>query len=384
MISHLFKMIINKKKKNFFLLLQLFIAFVAMFFFIGLNLKKFSNYFKPMGYSYEKAWVIDIDFQNVTEEQEAELSQLVYQKLKGIAEVKAVSATNVVPFYQWGSEQKIEYNKQVSNALAFEVDENFEDVLDIKLTEGRWFSQKDYATNSKPVIITKDLAERDFPSENPLGKSISINDKPAVIIGISETFKENTSADVKPGFFIPMEKAGSKFIINSDQADNFQLLDDKLRKSVSSVGTNQIVIKQVNSLTLLKKNAHKLDYIQLSISLIVFAFLVLNVFLGVSGVFSYNLSKRKSEVGLRVAVGASSSDITKLFIGETIVLTTLGILPGILIAIQLLIMQHFDVYYGTLSIVLSALFLYLLMIACALYPSLKVAKVQPANALHED
>lgn len=384
MILHLFKMIINKKKNNFFLLVQLFIAFVAMFFFIGLNLKKFSNYFKPMGYNYEKAWVVDIDFQNATEEQKAELSQLVHQKLKGIAEVKAVSATNVVPFYQWGSEQKIKHNKQVSSALAFEVDEHYDEVLDIRLTEGRWFSAKDYATNSTPVVITKDLAERDFSGENPLGKSISINDKPAIIIGISETFKENTSADVSPGFFIPLNKVASKFIIRSDQAENIQLLDHKLRKNVSSIGSNQILIKQLNALSLMKKYAHKLDYIQLSIALIVFAFLVLNVSLGVSGVFSYNLSKRKSEVGLRVAVGASSSDITKLFLGETIILTTLGILPGVLIAIQLLIMQQFDVYYGILSILLSALFLYLLMIACALYPSLKIAKVQPAYALHED
>ncbi|MNY43013.1 FtsX-like permease family protein [compost metagenome] len=87
-------------------------------------------------------------------------------------------------------------------------------------------------------------------------------------------------------------------------------------------------------------------------------------------------------------MGASPFDILKQFLGESMVLTTLGILPGVLFAVQLLIMQYLDPYvsgyYGVLSIGLSALFLYLLMLSCALYPSLKAARVSPADALHEE
>lgn len=388
MILHLFKMIMNRKKENFFLLFQLFVSFIALFLFIGLNLKKVSNYFKPLGYHYEDAWLVKLDFQNLSEEKKLEYTGLIKEKLQSIKEVELISSTQVIPFLQWGREEKITYHKQVSTALAFEVDEHYQDVLKIKLLEGRWFAPKDYALNSIPVVITKDLAERDFNNENPIGKTILIANKPALIVGISETLRENTGANLSPGFFIPLRSAANTYLLKSKNTDNLLLLEDKVRKAIMSIGAPEIQIKQNISLTLIQKFAQKMDYIQLSIALVVFAFLFINVFLGISGVFSYKLSKRKAEVGLRVIMGASPFDILKQFLGESVVLTTLGILPGVLIAAQLLIMQYLDPYvngyYGILSIVLSALFLYLLMLSCAFYPSLKAARLSPVNALHEE
>lgn len=388
MILHLFKMIMNRKKENFFLLFQLFVSFIALFLFIGLNLKKFSNYFKPLGYHYEDAWLVKLDFQNLSDEKKLEYSGLIKEKLQSIKEVELISSTQVIPFLQWGRDEKITYNKQVSTALAFEVDEYYQDVLDIKLLKGRWFAPKDYGLNSIPVVITKDLAERDFKNESPIGKTILIANKPALIIGISEALRENTAANLSPGFFIPLNSAANTYLLKSKSTDNLLLLEDQIRKAIRSVGVSEIQIKQNTSLTLIQKFAQKMDYIQLSIALVVFAFLFINVFLGISGVFSYKLSKRKAEVGLRVIMGASPIDILKQFLAESLVLTTLGILPGVLIAVQLLIMKYLDPYvsgyYGVLSIGLSALFLYLLMLSCAFYPSLKAARVKPADALHEE
>ncbi|HMI01903.1 MAG TPA: ABC transporter permease [Pedobacter sp.] len=388
MILHLFKMILKRKKTYFFLFLQLFVAFMALFLVMGLNMKKFSNYFQPPGYNYEDVWLVEPDFQNVPEDKKIEYSNLVLEKLRAIREVELVSAAQVIPFQQWGSDEKITYKKQVITAMKFEVDEHYKDAMGISLVEGRWFTPKDYVLNTIPVVITRDLAERDFKNDSPLGKTILIGDKKALIVGISEAIRENTSANLSPGFFMPLQTAAGKYLLKSENTENFQLLEDKVRKSVTSVGAADIQIKQNISLTLVKKYAHKIDYIQLSITFVVFIFLLVNVFLGISGMFSYNLSKRKAEVGLRVIMGASPSQILMQFLGESMVLTTLGILPGILIAVQMLIMQYFEPYtneyYGILSIIFSALFLYLLMLSCAFYPSLKATRLNPSDALHEE
>ncbi|TCD02869.1 ABC transporter permease [Pedobacter psychroterrae] len=388
MILHLFKMILNRKKTYFFLFLQLFVAFMAMFLVMGLNMKKFSNYFQPLGYTYEDVWLVEPDFQNVPEDKKAEYSSLILDKLRAIKEVEVVSAAQVIPFQQWGSEEKITYKKQVITALKFEVDEHYQDVMGIGLVEGRWFTAKDYVLNSIPVVISRDLAERDFKNESALGKTILIGDKTAQIIGVSEAVRENSSANLNPGFFMPLQTAAGKYLLKSENTENFQLLEDKVRKSVTSVGAADIRIKQNISLGLIKKYAHKTDYIQLSITFVVFVFLLINVFLGISGMFSYNLSKRKAEVGLRVILGASPGQILMQFLGESMVLTTLGILPGVLIAVQMLIMQYFEPYtneyYGILSIMCSAMFLYLLMLSCAFYPSLKATRLNPSDALHEE
>jgi putative ABC transport system permease protein len=388
MILHLFKMIMNRKKQHFFLLLQLFVTFTALFLCMGLNLKKLSNYFQPLGYRYENAWVLALDFQNMPEEKKLEYGHLIKDKLQSIQEIELVSATEVVPFQQWGVSKKITYHKQASTALGFEVDEHYPDVLDMKLVEGRWFKPSDYTLNTIPVVLTKDLAERDFKNESPIGKTILIANKPALIVGVSETFRENTSANLSPGFFFPLQTTATKYLLKSKNTDNFQLLEDKIRKAINSVGNTEILIKQNISLTLIQKFAQKTDYIQLGVTLIVFSFLLINVFLGISGVFSYNLSKRKAEIGLRVIMGASPADILKQFLGESMVLTTLGILPGVLIASQLLIMQYLepytDGYYGAISIGCAALFIYILMLSCAFYPSLKAARLNPSDALHEE
>jgi putative ABC transport system permease protein len=388
MILHLFKMILKRKKTYFFLFLQLFVAFMALFLVMGLNMKKFSNYFQPLGYNYEDIWLVEPDFQNVPEDKKAEYNNLILEKLRAIKEVELVSAAQVIPFQQWGSDEKITYKKQVITALKFEVDEHYKDVMGISLVEGRWFTANDYVLNTIPVVITRDLAERDFKNDSPLGKTILIGDKKALIVGISEAIRENTSANLNPGFFMPLQTAAGKYLLKSENTENFQLLEDKVRKSVTSVGAADIQIKQNISLTLVKKYAHKIDYIQLSITFVVFIFLLVNIFLGISGMFSYNLSKRKAEVGLRVIMGASPSQILMQFLGESMVLTTLGILPGVLIAAQMLIMQYFEPYtneyYGILSIIFSALFLYLLMLSCAFYPSLKATRLNPSDALHEE
>ncbi len=381
-------MIANRKKKNFFLLLQLFISFLALFFFVGMNLKKFSYYFKPLNYDHEDIWVVDVDMASVPEERRLELSKLIQQKLQDIKEVEAVSRTNTVPFHHWGEEEKIEYNKQVSKVRAFGVDERYKEVLGLKLIKGRWFEAGDFTLHTQPIVVTRDMAEREFKDQDPLGKKLLLNGKPAVVVGVSDTFRENVSAIAEPGFFFPLQGYASQFILKSPRVGDIQLMDEQVRKAVMPISTDALPIRQNISLSLLKKYAHKLDYLQLTIAFVVLGFLVLNVFLGVSGMFSYNISQRRAEVGLRVAMGAKPSDILKQFLGETVILTTLGIAPGILVALHLIIIQYFapymDTYYGVLGIIISAVFLYLLMLSCAVYPSLKASRIQPATALHED
>jgi len=398
MIIHLFKLIINKRRQNFFLLLQLFISFLALFLFFGLNLKKFSNYFKPLGYEFKNAWLVEIDLKNIPFEKRLEYTAFVKQQLQSVKEINAISEPEFVPFNQTGTDVKINYKGQVLKVAELRVDEAFKDVLDIKMHSGKWMFDKNSTSLTRKVVITKSLADVTFGDKSPLGKTIDLLDMANsrkivarfVIVGVVENFRANSSADETLGYFINTTSFGShpdvSFLLKSDYANQFHLLEDKIRRSISKLDLKEIEIKQNIPLSLLKKYAHKTDYIQLTLAFVVFIFLIINVFVGVTGVFTYNLSKRRSEIGLRIAMGATSTAIWKQLLGETITLTSIGILPGVLIAIQLLIMQYFNMTttYGILSLVMSALFLYLLMLSCAVYPSLKASRIQPAEALHED
>ena len=115
--------------------------------------------------------------------------------------------------------------------------------------------------------------------------------------------------------------------------------------------------------------------------------MITNVALGLFGVIWYNINRRKPEIGLRRALGAPSTTIYKQIIGEALALTTFGITIGSFFALQFPLLKIFgfidnEVYF--FAFVLSLLFIYIIVVVCALYPSHLAAKIHPAAALHED
>jgi putative ABC transport system permease protein len=107
--------------------------------------------------------------------------------------------------------------------------------------------------------------------------------------------------------------------------------------------------------------------------------------LGLTGVLWLNVTQRTKEIGLRRAKGATRRRIYKQILGELFIVTTIGLLVGVLVVVQfpLLDLMGFaspEVY--TASIFISLGLIYLLTTVCGLYPSLLATRVHPAEALH--
>jgi putative ABC transport system permease protein len=131
---------------------------------------------------------------------------------------------------------------------------------------------------------------------------------------------------------------------------------------------------------------NKLTLVPMIIASIVAGFLIINVALGLFGVLWYNINKRKGEIGLRRAVGASGRSISRQLVAEALVLSTLSLIIGCFFAFQFPLLNVFDLEAGTymIAILLSAIFIYLLVLACSLYPGRQAAAIYPAIALHEE
>jgi putative ABC transport system permease protein len=134
------------------------------------------------------------------------------------------------------------------------------------------------------------------------------------------------------------------------------------------------------------------DYFRLKLlALLVFGsvagFLILNVALGLFGVLWYSINQRRAEIGLRCAVGADAGRIGRQILGEALVLTTFGVILGLVIALQFPVLQVLPgagvEVYG-LAILGAATFLYLIVSVCAVYPSRLAARIQPAEALRAE
>jgi putative ABC transport system permease protein len=128
------------------------------------------------------------------------------------------------------------------------------------------------------------------------------------------------------------------------------------------------------------------NIVPMIVTLIVACFLVINVALGLFGVLWYNINKRRGEIGLRRAIGASGQSVSSQLVYESLILATLSLIIGTFFAVQFPLLNVFSLPASVyiIAMVLSILFIYLLVFVCSFYPGKQAAAIYPAVALHED
>jgi putative ABC transport system permease protein len=259
------------------------------------------------------------------------------------------------------------------------------EVLDLKMNEGRWLSPGDRINKYPAIVINKTLKEMLFGNESAIGKIVGEEEKNKMqIIGVVENFKyESNYNKVKP-CLIGLEEEWSKVCLVKVKPDADIVFEAKLNKELTGLGTGWSM--EVQHMDNMKANKNKLVLIPLLILFIVCSFLIFNVALGLFGVLFQTINRRKGEIGLRRALGATRSNILWQFVDETIVIAVFALLLGLFFTIQFPLLHVFDVENSTylLAILLSVISILLLVISCALLPSRQAASILPAIALHEE
>ena len=115
-------------------------------------------------------------------------------------------------------------------------------------------------------------------------------------------------------------------------------------------------------------------------------FLVINIILGMIGILGYSIKKRKSELGLRRAVGSSAQKINTLILFESWTLTLFALIPAILITVQIPLLNLYPVETTLFikAICLSIVLIFTLVSLSVYYPGYLASKVQASEALQEE
>jgi putative ABC transport system permease protein len=106
--------------------------------------------------------------------------------------------------------------------------------------------------------------------------------------------------------------------------------------------------------------------------------------LGLVGVLWQSVTQRTREIGLRRAKGATLQHVYKQILGELFVLTSIGLIIGIIVVVQFPLLDLIGINTAVFGfgLVVSLVLIYALTLAAGLYPSWLATKVQPAEALH--
>ncbi|MBT5059090.1 MAG: hypothetical protein HOM68_21280, partial [Gemmatimonadetes bacterium] len=131
--------------------------------------------------------------------------------------------------------------------------------------------------------------------------------------------------------------------------------------------------------------AFKWRLLPLWIGAAIAALLIGMVGLSLLGVIWQNVTQRTAEIGLRRAVGGPILRVQMQFVGELMVITSIAVVIGAGLILQFPLLDLVTsvsngVYLASLGV--AALVIYLLAMACALYPSLMATRIAPSDALH--
>jgi putative ABC transport system permease protein len=398
MIRHLFTLIWNRKRSNMLLIVEIVLSFFVLFVVSSLLVYNVNNYRKPMGFDYQNVWEMNLNPGADTVALRQKI-QLVMQRLKATKGVVALTKTNSnTPFSFSNMNGHLHYKgKQSPITENYDADDDFEDVLKLNLVEGRWFDRRDAASTRNPIIVNQAFVNAMFPGEKAVGKILTDakGANESQVIGVVDYYRSgNDFADDEPANFrrrVAETDTTSKrfayeipnFLVRV-QPGSGAMLEQQLIKEITNVAKGWSVT--VNSLEQNRVSKLKVVVTPLVVLGMICGFLVLNVALGLFGVLWYSINQRRAEIGVRRAMGATSVGIGGQFLGEMLVVTTLGVGLGILLAVQFPLLGVFNVALSVYvqAIALATVLIFALTAICAWQPSRIAAGIQPAVSLREE
>lgn len=393
MFRHLFKLIWNKRKQNFLFLSEILVSFMVIFAVFSFLTFYYQNYSKPLGFGYQKVWSISYDNGLLTKDRDSLtiFYDNLYKSLKAMPQIEEVTYSGAnFPYSDSMMSTGLHLNgKKFNSVNSYIVGTGYKKVWNITLLAGRWFLPEDAVTKNKNLVINETLKKQMFGEGNAIGQLIGdYDDKEKMkVIGVVQDIKAN--GDFWPAGNAMFTRLDTGYLRNNhnilikvrDGAD--ATFESQLYKFMTNTMKNSVEIQHLDEM---RDAKNEVTIIPMVIFIIIAGFLIINVALGLFGVLWYNINKRRSEIGLRRAIGASGSSVSYQLVMEAIILATLSLLIGCFFAIQFPLLSVFNIPASVyiVAMLLSILFIYLLVFACSLYPGKQAAGIHPAIALHEE
>ncbi|MEZ5072115.1 MAG: FtsX-like permease family protein [Bacteroidales bacterium] len=407
MIRSIFKRLLKGRGRRNVLLLELLLSFLAFFLILAFVLRLLDNERQPMGFAYQNLYKVSVEHLAEVEGMKTEdRLESLRNYLRHYPGVETYAESMSSFYFQKGylvMSSPLTYketslpNDQVHQFLA---DDDFQEAMQIRMLEGRWFNETDNASPHRPVVLSESLKNRLFGENSPLGEQLGYSDYTVVVVGVYRDFKHKGDfTQIEPTLILrqvnlenlPYE---TYWGMNGSYCGPTNILRARgdvppgfAAELTREVATNFPGMEvSFSPMEKLREQYIRKTWLPLVLVFSVVLALFLNVLFGLFGVLWYNISMRRSEIGLRMAVGASKRHIQTQFLLEMLVLTTLALVPGLILAAQAPLLHLFDIHTAVylLAMVLAALLIYLLVTLCVLLPSTQAARIRPALALHDE
>jgi len=232
------------------------------------------------------------------------------------------------------------FEDALSNTNVFGVNDQFQHILNIELSDGNFFSRDEEQSGRRVIVLGHNVKQSLFGNDSSIGRSVKLNESEFRVIGAVKAAGNKLGFNLDEVVFVPTTaalrlfnedklfgiraKASSKIGIDDAVAEVSEILRERRNGEEDFTIITQVAMMDSMS-TILNMLSYVLGGIA-AISMLVGGIGIMNIML-------VTVSERTQEIGIRRAVGARRRDILKQFLVEAVVLSVVGGFFGMLIAV---------------------------------------------------
>jgi macrolide transport system ATP-binding/permease protein len=278
-----------------------------------------------------------------------------------------------------------------SNALGVRanvVSHRYFDTMNVPILRGRAFTTADGPNTPRVTIVTKSLADRLWPHDDPIGKTLRDgNNQVQVIVGIvpDSVYTTTLERERPPTYYLPLsQNYESGVALHVRTTSNPMSLVPAIREAVRQVDSQVVVERPQLLRDVLNRTLSRQRMMATLVGLFGALALTLAVF-GLYGVMAQVTSQRTAEIGIRLAMGAQPSAIVTLVLGYGLRLLGIGLVlgaAGALAGTRYIEAQLFGVTpTDPLTFVTGCLVLAVAGVLASVIPALRAMRVDPVVTL---
>jgi predicted permease len=362
------------------------------------NLSTLNPGFRREGVLLVAADVLDT---RVPDDERLALFGRMLDRVRAIPGVTSASVSRLTPIGSMSWNEVLQTDgfapKSEDDALSWmnAVSGGYFTTMGIPLRAGRDFDDRDGAGSARVAIVSQAMAQKFFGAAPAIGRRFRIQDgktwsDPIEVVGVVGDTKYNTLRDTAPPIvFVPDHQRDANV-----STREFEIVANG---SISSVATSvTAALVDVNpkvslSLTTIERQIDDSTTLARAIAMLSGFFGALALVLaaiGLYGVMSYTVARRRSEIGVRIALGAERGRVIRMVLREVAAIVIVGAIVGLALsatATRLVTSFLYDIKANDpATLATSAAVLVAVGLGAAWSPASRAARVDPVAALRED
>jgi predicted permease len=265
-------------------------------------------------------------------------------------------------------------------------------VMQAPLLRGRFFTEGDEDGKQPVVIVDETTVRKYWPTRDPVGQRVRFGALPAnpwiTVVGIVKDIKsDGLDIDGIPHIYVPIYQSPNRNLsVVLRTSLPAKVLEPQIRHEIQSIDPD---LPAFNVSSMNDVVDRSLASRRFSADLVGgFAGLALLLAsIGIYGLLAYMVGQRSREIGLRMALGARRWDVLKLILRKGVVLTSVGIVAGVIVSAATTSMMASLLYgvhpHDLLVFLAVPLLLFAVAVLASYFPARRATKVDPMAALRE-